>query len=565
MRCCLPPRIHPRLGAVLLVFSLLAALAVAEAGPPVSRDLLDTGYRIYALGILPDGLPLRATRPEGYTLEGRSAACVTCHRHSGMGSVEGLLDRTILVPPVAGALLFAPSRFEGTFLDPSHHYLPNASWTRVLTRRAYDEPSLARALREGLDPGGNPLLAPMPRYDLDASAVASLAAYLRSLSAEPAPGVTADALHLASVITPDASPGQADAILGVLRAWSASARGAGKAWRLHEWELSGPSDTWDEQLEARYREQPVFAVLSGAGGAEWTPVHRFCEDHRLPCILPSVELAPQDKEGYYSLYYSPGVALEARVLAIYLDGPAATGRSFHDVVQVFSDATGRDAAGTLRAHLGAGAGKVIDRRYRPTAPLAALEGLTGEQVLILWLRTDEIAQLVESLPQGPASERVFLSDLLAPSEAVSLPPEWKRRVSYVSMFDDLGLQGEIARMRLKRWLEQTGLPHDGGLRLQADAYTACYLLNMAISEIRAQEVRRPPVPLSREHVLEMLEVLTSKYSDGTGLVDPDSHVTYYGRMSLGPGQRVAVRGGAVLRYASPESGKLVAVSERIVP
>ena len=75
----------------------------------------------------------------------------------------------------------------------------------------------------------------------------------------------------------------------------------------------------------------------------------------------------------------------------------------------------------------------------------------------------------------------------------------------------------------------------------------------------------PPVPLSREHVLELLEELTSKYSDGTGLVDPDSHVAFYGRMSLGPWQRMAVRGGAVLRYASPASEKLVTVSERIVP
>jgi hypothetical protein len=101
--------------------------------------------------------------------------------------------------------------------------------------------------------------------------------------------------------------------------------------------------------------------------------------------------------------------------------------------------------------------------------------------------------------------------------------------------------------------------------LQADAYTACFLFNKATAEVRAQEVRRPPVPLNRDHVLEMLEELTSKYSDGTGLVDPDSHVAYYGRMSLGPGQRVAVRGGAILRYAGPDSDKMIAASKRIVP
>jgi hypothetical protein len=43
------------------------------------------------------------------------------------------------------------------------------------------------------------------------------------------------------------------------------------------------------------------------------------------------------------------------------------------------------------------------------------------------------------------------------------------------------------------------------------------------------------------------------------------HVAYYGRMSLGPRQRTAVRGGTLLRYAAPDSDELVAVSDRIVP
>jgi cytochrome c553 len=288
--------------SALPVLGLLTVFGAALAGPPASGDSLAAGYRIYEQGRLPDGDPLRATRPEGFTFEGRSAACVSCHRRSGMGSVEGLLERTVLVPPVAGIVLFAPSRFDGAFLNPAHHYLPNDAWTRALTRPAYDEASLARALREGLDPGGKPLLAPMPRYDLDDAAIASVATYLRSLSAAPSPGVTEDTLHLASVVTPDAPPGQADLVLGVLRAWSASARGAGIPWRLHVWRLTGAPDSWDGQLSARYREQPVFAVLSGAGGAEWTPVHRFCEAQRLPCVLPSVELPPEDREGYYSVY-----------------------------------------------------------------------------------------------------------------------------------------------------------------------------------------------------------------------------------------------------------------------
>jgi hypothetical protein len=155
--------------------------------------------------------------------------------------------------------------------------------------------------------------------------------------------------------------------------------------------------------------------------------------------------------------------------------------------------------------------------------------------------------------------------LLASPEDVSLPEAWKQRVQFVSLFDDVGLQGEIARLRLDRWLEMEGLVGKGNRRWQADAYVASYLLNEAIGNIRAQEVRRPAVPLTREHVIEMLETLVNKYDDSTGLIDMDNHVAYYGRMSLGPRQRVAVRGGTIMRYASTDSGKLVAASKRIVP
>jgi hypothetical protein len=482
-----------------------------------------------------------------------------------MGSVEGSIDSTILVPPVAGPVLFAPARFSASYLDDSHHYVPNAAWKRSLTRPAYDRQSLGRALREGLDPGGHWLVAPMPLYNLDETAVAALTAYLQQLSRTAAPGVTSHTLHLATVVTPDAQPGQVDAALGVLRTWSKSARGSGTPWRLHVWELSGPSGTWLAQLETHYHQQPVFALLSGVGASEWTPVHRFCEQQRVPCVLPSVEVVPAPGEDWYSMYFSPGVGLEARVLARYLnDQPGATG-SRTNIIQVYSDATGRHAAGVLSSDLKATTGSITVRKYRLTSPRSALDGLTANDLLILWLRPDEIEQLATEMPQGPRAGTVFLSALLATPEAVSLPAGWKQRTQFVSLFDDLGLQGEIARLRLEHWLETAGLADPGNRRLQADAYAASYLFNDVLGDIREQEVRRPAVPLSREHLLETLETVVNKYNDSTNLIDTDSHVAYYGRMSLGPRQRVAVQGGTVMRYASPDSDKLLPASKRIVP
>lgn len=560
-------RYRPAATWVLAASLPLAAIFGAAAETPISSDpQVDIGRRIYREGRLADGSLLRAIRPEGFVLEGEQAACVTCHRESGMGSVEGSLELTLLVPPVAGPLLFAPARFTGTFLNKGHHWVPNKAWARALTQGPYDDGCLARALREGLDPDGQPLIAPMPRYELDENSLSALAVYLQGLGAAPAPGVEPDGLYLATVVTPDAPSEQGAAVIGVLRAWAAASQASGRPWILQVWELSGPPKTWSGQLETRYREQPVFAILSGAGGAEWRPVHRFCEARRVPCILPSLEVAPEGDPGFYSLYFSPGVTLEARLLAAHWrTGSRASGGKPPPIVQMYSDAAGRRAAEALAVALGTEAQPENPRRFRPTAPAAGLDALVEATALALWLRPEEIALLVAAMPEGPGSGPIYLSSLLAPPESLALPPAWKARVTFVSLFDDLGLQGEIARLRLTHWLGRQGLKTGQDPRPRADAYAAAYLLTRALGEIRGQEARRPRVPLSRKHLLEALEQEVNKYADGTPLVDPDSHVAFYGRMSLGPRQRMATRGGTLLRFISPESHRLVAISERIVP
>ena len=356
-----------------------------------------------------------------------------------------------------------------------------------------------------MDPDGHPLVAPMPRYALDDASVSALAAYLRTLSATPAPGVEADTLHVATIVTPDVPPERAEKVLDVVRTWVASAPVLSKTWKLHVWRLSGPPEQWEQELDAFYGTQPVFAVVSGVGADKWSPVQRFCEANHVPCVLPSVEVAPEGGAPYYSVYFSPGVVLEARVLASYLTEHAAESAAAGQIVQVYGDAVGADAADALAAALGATAGTTTKRRFRLTAPAAVLDGMKPHDNLVLWLRPDEIEQLVAMRPEGPGVAQVYLSTLLAAPEDLSLPPAWKPRVRYVSLFDDLGVQGEIARIRLAQWLDDAGLEHSGSLRLQADAYGACYLFTTALSEIKKQEARRPAVPVSREHLLEMLE------------------------------------------------------------
>ena len=49
------------------------------------------------------------------------------------------------------------------------------------------------------------------------------------------------------------------------------------------------------------------------------PIGDFCDRQRLPCLFPNSELPRlRDTEYGYSFYFSGGLALEAKALAVYL-------------------------------------------------------------------------------------------------------------------------------------------------------------------------------------------------------------------------------------------------------
>jgi hypothetical protein len=163
---------------------------------------------------------------------------------------------------------------------------------------------------------------------------------LRGLSAAAPPGVTESRIHLATIVTDGVSPARRDSVLGVLRAF-ARAKNAGtryesrrrehgpwdmkqhyqnyRDWVLHEWVLNGLPETWPGQLEELYRRNPVFAIVSGLTDETWAPVEEFAATRRVPVVLPQAPLAASiSPDGFYSMHYSEGVALEARSLARHL-------------------------------------------------------------------------------------------------------------------------------------------------------------------------------------------------------------------------------------------------------
>jgi hypothetical protein len=513
---------------------------------PVNETTKEEGQSLYRDGLLPNGQPLRGERPGSEPVEGKAAACANCHRRSGFGVEEG----RIVIPPINGKYLFRASTTDA--LQMAH---PGAEGA-MPRRNRYNSETLARAVREGVDPDGRRLDYLMPRFALDDATMTLLTEYLAQLSAHQAPGAVGDFLEFATVVTPDADPLKRDAMLDVLNHFfgnkNAYYRGADpplqserrihfrvlRRWQLNVWTLTGPPDTWEEQLHKRFKEHPVFALLSGMGARTWEPIHRFCESEQIPCLMPNVDLPVVDENDFYPVYFSRGVLLEADVIANRLgeeDGEGAT----RQVVQVFRpDDIGSAAARQLAAAMGKSSLRELKTRHA-AGELSAIvrDAAVHDDVLVLWLRPEDLKSLPTS---GKLPERAFVSGLMGGLESAPLPDAW-RDITRMSYPFDLPLQRAIRMNYPLGWFRIQHVPVVDE-RVQTDTYLACSVLAEAASTMLDNFVP--------DYLIERVEVeLSHRLING-----------YYPRLGLAPGQRFASKGAYLVKF-SEAAGKRVVVAD----
>ena len=162
----------------LAVRASMVALVMLAATRAAGGDTSPTtGERLYRAGVLRRGSRSRASARPAWGSKGLAAACATCHRRSGLGSWEG----QTVIPPIIGRYLFRPGarNVEDEAMPHVQGYVPH--------RDAYTEATLARAIREGVDPRREEARYLMPRYALDDATMASLIAYLKALTAVRSP------------------------------------------------------------------------------------------------------------------------------------------------------------------------------------------------------------------------------------------------------------------------------------------------------------------------------------------------------------------------------------------
>jgi hypothetical protein len=539
----------------LLFFGLVTLAFVASAKPQTSNSgQIELGRRIYMEGILPSGKPLQGKRDKAVQIEGVAAACETCHRRSGMGSLEG----NIVITPITGRFLFATDNNRPIALVD-----PRAPKNVTRAHIPYTQSSFTKAVRQGVNIGGRQLSPLMPHYDLSNAEIKALMAYLRQLSADLSPGVGDDTVHFATIITPGVDAKQREAMIGMMRT-AFTQRNASQEeysgrmrmpidliprtlrnWQLTVWELQGAPDTWGAQLAEKYRKEPVFAVISGLSNTSWEPVHTFCQQEKLPCILPSIALPPKET-AFYPLYYSRGVALEADVLAKHLrsQGEKAPRR----LIQVYrdrDDEVGRSAAQALTESL-RDSGIQVESRVlsgqEPSGLDEALKDFSSEDTVMLWLRPADLSAVNKTVPkQLPAI--AYLSGFLAEEGYSFVSKQWAPLMRVVYPYE-LGDKRQKNVASLKKWLKTWNLP------LVDEAFQTEVFFNLLfLTDLTSQMLDN----FYRDYMVERAEDMLSL----------GSNVSVYPHLSLARGQRFASKGAYIAHFAS--DSKLVAESDWIVP
>ena len=528
--------------------SLPALFALLVGVPAAASSAVDAGRALYEKGERGAGEAIRAVGPNGVMLSGSAAACVNCHRRSGLGGSEGQST----IRPITGRHLFSP---------PEVPERPQAAAVAA-PREPYTREGFARAVREGVAVDGRELDRLMPRYALEDDEVAALHAYLDTLGTAPVPGVGAREIHFATIVGPGVDAATRRAMLDVFDA-AVRERNAGtrnearrrdvgdrmarayRTWVLHVWELQGAPETWGRQLAAHYRRQPVFAVLGGTAGGSWAPVHGFCEQERIPCLFPDVD--HPGGEGHYSLYFSKGVALEAEVLAAHL----AESRPSGPIVQVYrDDAIGRLAADALRGALTRRGIDVLDQPAKtPRGGKGAFwrAVLTGTKpgALVVWDAPETLVLGEKGEPPPARLDAIYVSASLGGSAAPALPERWQGKLRVVSPFVLPGDRDQHLA-RLRAWLAARSMPL-AVERAQANAFFAVSVAGDALAHIGEN--------ITRDYFIERIEQMA-----GTPLFP-----SMYPHLSLGPGQRFASRGAYILGLPQGPEGPWVPVRNWTVP
>src|SRR5262249_34763548 len=198
--------------------------------------------------------PIAATIGSGVEATASVLACGNCHGRDGTGRREG----GVTPPSIRWMDLTRP--YEVT--SPNGRSHPK-----------YDERLFARALTEGVDPGGHALSPAMPRFRMSAGDAADLITWLKRIGTDAEVGITTDAIVIGSLL-PLRNPGSNGfAIKAALAAYFDDINASGGIYgrRIEFRTAALPQPRKDRIAAARAfvtEQQPFALVASFSAGFE---------------------------------------------------------------------------------------------------------------------------------------------------------------------------------------------------------------------------------------------------------------------------------------------------------
>jgi hypothetical protein len=279
------------------------------------------------------------------------------------------------------------------------------------------------------------------------------------------------------------------------------------------------------------------------GTSSWGPIHEFSERFEIPSVFPQVDLPVLAGPNQYTFYFTRGVVQEAEVLAGFLREEGKSGK----IVQVYRrEEAALVAAAALRAALGASPGEALeDQVLEGPADEAYWRKVlaTNPGALVLWLSPKDL-EGAQALG-GDASIPVYLSfDLLGGKRPTpALVAGGNVRLVYPS---DLSPKRDARLLRSKLWLHGKGIPITDEA-IQVNAQFAMTVVSDVVGHIMES--------FSRDFFVERVE----------HVVGQTPMPSLYPQVSLGPGQRFAAKGAAIVRLTEADKRFMAPVSEWIVP
>jgi hypothetical protein len=292
-----------------------------------------------------------------------------------------------------------------------------------------------------------------------------------------------------------------------------------------------------------YEKDRPFAIVSGAVGNSFADVHAFCEEQEIPCLLPLSDPPAYPDKSFYSLYFSDGAALQARVIAKHIQAstPSAGGAVLlvHDgspaanvILKTLQPLLLQQPARTVRIVKISSRHAPDSRKWQKTlgadrraSQMIALLPATAMQAL------PQALDMVDAAPGVIYTAESLTNWADAPSNVLD---QLSSKVRHVYPYA-LPSSGGAQFPREYLWFRQHDLESIDPV-LSAKVLFACRVLGVGLADIQNN--------FSGEYLIESLEHAL----DGTQLT------SLLPRTSLGPGQRVLSRGAYLVRLsASPGS------------